>query len=129
MEAKKFIDYDKIIKVNFIPMHWAGYCWVEPTPEKRMFFGLILKEKADRGGWADRYSFINGYYTQEELLGEKDLMFVQDNIKDHQWQKRPVVKLGLTNGDSFSKYFDTNEAALEWADEVIGISNNNLQVL
>lgn len=129
MKAKTFIDYDKIIKVRFTPMHSAGYFWVEPTPEKRCFFGLLLKEEGDEGGWADRFSFMNGYYPHEELLAEKELIFIKDNIKDHQWQKRPVVRIELTNGDSFVRYFDTNEAALEWADEVISISNNNLHLI
>lgn len=111
---KEHFDVDQIIGVKFFPETAAGYEWVEATPEKRIFFGLIPWRPGRPAGFLDLGSYDGTIYTEETLKGYGYKVYSYEERIAQRVCNKPYVTVYLSHELQVSKRFETDKEAESW---------------
>lgn len=123
MNTEVHFRLNAITKIKLRKRQDSGYSWKEATPAKKRFFGLITVSKAKRAGWA--YYESDYRNTTESLLSDR---YRFDEVKIEIYQ-RPHVTVRLVDKSEIYSYFDTDDEAIKWIDEIIKESEHKFAVI
>lgn len=116
-----------ITRITLNKRRKSEYVWKEARPETRRFFGLI-KVKAKLAGWS---SYEDDYYDDDPKSTENILQYSWygfDEAKNELYIK-PSVEVRLMDTSEISSRFETDDAAMQWIDEIIAQSEHKFAVI
>ena len=121
--------------ITIHPLKNSGYTWYDTEPPIKTLFGLITVKNGLESGWS---CLGGGHYdntpnnpilrriNKEELL--KYYVLFDENINGHQWFSRAKVVVKISN-ETYTKNFNTNEEAKEWAQSIKDKSNSRFETI
>lgn len=122
---KTFVNADKVLRVHVRGIHHCTrWVWVNASPEKRRFLGLI-RTPARAAGWRYAGNWEDEIYTEEYILNEssdRGAIFKRTDVLHENmfWYKARVEIESLggkyTNADH--RYFMTDQEAISYAKEI-----------
>lgn len=122
------IDY-----IKFYPRHKSDYVWYPPLPKKNFFFGLLTDYPAIDGGWArgKRRERVSPEYLLSNnniYVPNEETKTIREYHPSGSWDKRAYVYVRTKQTDH-GRYFDTDEEAEAWIDELEGMSKAEFAVI
>jgi len=115
---KTIVNADKILRVKVVlaKKHYTPH-WRDRVPEKRRFFGL-LTQKEEPAGF---YEYGGRVEIDQFLKNRSDLFRNSQVLEQHSIWKKAHVDIESIGGKYTNhdvKYFDSNEKAIEFAEEI-----------
>ena len=126
---KEHFDVEQIIGVKFFPESKAGFDWVEATPEKRIFFGLIPWRSGRPAGFLDLRSYDRTIYTEESLNGYGYKVYSYEERIAQRVCNKPYVTVYLSHDLQVTKRFETDLEAESWIEEIKVTSEKTFEVI
>ena len=123
---KYYFDLDKVTSISYKLEEKSGYKWCdEVKPQPRYFLGFQIGQTNGKpAGWKyedDNYRRATSYFDDYKSY-KVDLVNKKITI-------RPRVTAVLGYKDSYTNYFDTDQQAQAYVDELISKSKKNFQVI
>jgi hypothetical protein len=124
---KYYFDLDKVSSIHLTLERESDYTWYdEIKPQRRYFLGLPVGWTAGKtGGWCE----------YEDSKWRKDTEYFED-YKSYRVDLdlkvvfiRPRVTVVSGYKDSYTSYFDTDQEAQQYIDDLIKKSKKNFQVI
>jgi len=129
MKAKIYFDVEQITTIELRFRNESDYVWVDELPEIRKYFlGLILYQVKKRipAGWCEIPEYVRDYGTKPTSYFDKYKWYQVDEKAGKVYNKAYVcVHLGPK--ESVSQYFDSDESAQEYVNDIIKKSGKNLE--
>jgi hypothetical protein len=127
---QEHFDIDQIIGIELIYEKPAGeFDWVDATPEKRKFFGLIKVRSARPAGFLDYGSFQETIYTEEELKEYGYKVYPHSERIVKRVCRKPYVKVHLPHDLCVTQTFESDDLAKGWVDELKSTSGKTFEVV
>jgi hypothetical protein len=118
-----YIDLNLLDKITVTKKKESGFNWNEKIlPTHKSFLGIKYgKTNGMSEGWG-----FHRLSTEELLRYYPNYKVDEENKVVYQ---RPIVFLGLSNGQWYEQYFDTDEEAEDYAFEINEVSGKNLYAI
>ena len=127
---QEHFDVDQIIGIEIIFERPAGeFDWVDATPEKRKFFGLIKVRSARPAGFLDSGSFQSTIYSEAELKGYGYKVYPDSERITQRVCRKPYVKVHLPHDLCVTQTFESDDLAKEWVAELKATSGKVFEVV
>jgi hypothetical protein len=126
-KIQEHFDVNEIIGIKLFPERAARFKWVEATPEKRTFFGLIKTKSEEPAGFLDTGAFDSVIYTKEDLIGYGYKIY-DDRVNNIVCEK-PYATVYLSHDLTTTKKFETDQEALEWIEEIKTKSGKTFEIV
>jgi hypothetical protein len=123
---KYYFDLDKVSSITLKLEEESGYKWCdEVKPQPRYFLGFkIGLTRGKPAGW---------WYEDEDYRRATSYFYDYKSYKVDLVNKkvtlRPRVTVYLGYKDCYTSYFDTDQQAQEYVDDLISKSKKNFQVI
>lgn len=121
--SKVHFKADSITRITLRKRKPSEYYWAASRPEKRIFFGLIISQKALPAGWA---------YNEDDRTELKDILtydWYGFDESNHEIYIKPQVDIRLLEKGEISYRFDSDEEAIAWIDDVIAQTEHKFIVI
>ena len=115
---------DSITRITLVKRKPSGYYWASPKPEKRGFFGLSRLAKAIPAGWT--YYGDDRYDLADDILCHT--WYGHDEATNEIYNK-PYVEIRLLEKGEIGYYFNSDEEAIAWIDDVIAQAGSKFVVI
>lgn len=86
--------------------------WMDAKPEVKGMFGNVVGKARDAGWWTGAFS---GVQTVEYILDNYPVIFIES---ENCFYTKPSVTVTLTNNRSEFSYFESEEEAMNWVENV-----------
>lgn len=124
---KYYFDLDKVQSIHLRLEEISDYRWFdEIKPQPKYFLGFkIGSTQGVKAGWGE----------YEDSNWRKDTEYFDDwksyrtDVENRIVFIRPKVTVYLNNKNFYSSYFDTDQEAQQYVDDLVKKSNNNFQVI
>jgi hypothetical protein len=128
-KIQEHFDVNEIIGIKLFPEHDSRFEWVEATPEKRVFFGLIKTRSATPAGFLDKRSFAGTIYSEEALINYGYKVYTTDERINNRVTEKPYVRVYLSHELETHKKFETDEQALSWIEKLKATSGKTFEIV
>lgn len=120
MKTQHYFDISQINRIQLVKENFTSHKWVEASPAKKAFFGLITTQDAHPAGFMDSYGDV---YTEEHLKRYDYVIRPNPNTgKPEVYSKAYVMVFLKSEHDSICQTFESNEQAQEWVNDLIAKS-------
>lgn len=123
------INVDKIEKIYVHKTRQARMVrYVEYSPAKYYFFGLIRYEPSDEAHWYR--SFDGRYQNREDLVDKISDYYINDEVlyENSIWEK-PHLYIVMSHSENVTTHYETYEQMMAALDKMVEASKNNLMVI
>ena len=124
---KYYFNLDKVSSIHLRLEEVSDYKWFEEIkPQPRYFLGFkIGSTKGVKAGWCE-YDDSDWRKDTEYF---NDYKFYRVDFENRIVFIRPKVTIYLNNSDRYSSYFDTDQEAQQYVDDLVEKSTKNFQVI
>jgi hypothetical protein len=122
------INVDKIEKIYVHKTRQARMVrYVEYSPAKYCFFGLIKYEPANEAYW---WCAFDKYQNREDLVDENSNFYINDEVlyENSIWEK-PHMYIVMSHSENVTTHYETYEQMMLALDKMVEASKNNLMVI
>ena len=125
--TKYYFDLDKVSSIHLRLETESDYTWYdEIKPQPRYFLGFkIGQTEGTPAGWSYYSSGRDRTPTQDFA----EYKHYRVDLVNNKIFSRPRVTVYLGYRDSYTSYFDTDQEAQTYVDELIAKSTKNFQVI
>jgi len=122
------VNVDKIEKIYVHKTRQARMVnYVEYSPAKYCFFGLIKYEPANEAYW--NYPYYK-YQNREDLVDKISTLYINDEVlyENSIWEK-PHLYIVMSHSENVTTHYETYEQMMGALDKMVEASKNNLIVI
>lgn len=126
---KLILNVDKIEKIYAHDKKQAKIVkYVEYSPAKYCFFGLIRCEPENEAHWWVNWDVR--YQNREDIIDKHDKYFINhDALYENSIWEKPYLYIVMSHSDNITKYYESYEDMMIEVGEIIKTTNNNLMVI
>lgn len=123
------INVDKIEKIYVHKTKQSNMVrYVEYTPAKYCFFGLIKYQNSDEAHW--HYSFVGGYQNREDIIDKNPNLYINNEVLyEHSIWEKPHLYIVMSHSENVTMHYETYEEMILALNNMIDTSNNNLMII
>ena len=124
---KYYFNLDKVSSIHLRLEEVSDYRWFdEIKPQPRYFLGFkIGSTKGVKAGWGE---YDDSDWRKDTEYFD-DYEFYRVDLDSKTVFVKPKVVIYLNNSDRYSSYFDTDQEAQQYVDDLVNKSNKNFQVI
>jgi len=123
------INVDRIEKIYTHKAKQASFVsYVEYSPAKYTFFGLIKCEDADDAHWWVNWD--SRYQNREDIIDKHKKYYINNDApyQNSIWEK-PYLYIVMSHSENVTKHYETYEQMMVELNKMVEASNNNLKVI
>jgi hypothetical protein len=123
------INVDKIEKIYAHKAKQATFVkYVEYSPAKYCFFGLIRCEAEDEGHWWINWD--GRYQHREDVIDKNTKYYInRDALYENSIWEKPYLYIVMSHSDNITKHYETYEQMMVELNKMVEASNANLMII